>query len=285
MHLPITTNSISSPMGLGSDSLPVKVELHGIDTYLSDSMQFLLEYGCRLFDKGVYYIMPSFRGEAVDERHLSQFYHIEAEAKMTIDEVIELIESYLRYLCRHLLLEYNDELFKITGDNKHIEKMANLNRFPQISFDEAVALLRKNEEYVKVHEEGFRTITNNGERQLVKEFGGIVWIRNFDYLSVPFYQARHGKSQVKNADLLFGIGEVVGAGERHINGLEVTESLLKHNHDPATYQWYINLKNEYPIRTSGFGMGVERFILWLTNHDDIRDCQLIPRINGLLQIP
>lgn len=51
MHLPITTGSISSPMGLGSDSLPVKINLCGCDTYLADSMQFALEYGCRFFEK------------------------------------------------------------------------------------------------------------------------------------------------------------------------------------------------------------------------------------------
>ena len=48
LHMPITTGSISSPMGLGSDSLPVKINLHGIDTYLADSMQFLLEYATRI---------------------------------------------------------------------------------------------------------------------------------------------------------------------------------------------------------------------------------------------
>ena len=63
LHLPVTTGSISSPMGRGSDSLPVKINLEGVNTYLADSMQFLLEYGCRLSDTGVYYIMPSFRGE------------------------------------------------------------------------------------------------------------------------------------------------------------------------------------------------------------------------------
>ena len=79
MHLPVTTGSISSPMGRGSDSSPVKINIDGVDTYLADSMQFLLEYGCRLNDKGVYYIMPTFRGEKADERHLCQFYHSEAE--------------------------------------------------------------------------------------------------------------------------------------------------------------------------------------------------------------
>jgi len=48
LHLPVTTGSISSPMGLGSDSLPVQVDLFGVPTYLADSMQFMLEYGCRI---------------------------------------------------------------------------------------------------------------------------------------------------------------------------------------------------------------------------------------------
>src|SRR5947209_3606078 len=61
LHLPITTNAISSPMGLGSDSLPVQVNLFGIETYLADSMQFMLEYGCRLAQNGAYYLMTSFR--------------------------------------------------------------------------------------------------------------------------------------------------------------------------------------------------------------------------------
>ncbi|WP_024608733.1 hypothetical protein [Pseudoalteromonas sp. TAB23] len=74
LHLPITTNAVSSPMGLGSDSLPVKIDLFGIETYLADSMQFMLEYGCRFFDSGSYYVMPSFRGENATKRHLCQFY-------------------------------------------------------------------------------------------------------------------------------------------------------------------------------------------------------------------
>src|ERR1039458_2775737 len=60
---PITTGSISSPMGPGSDRLPVEVKLMGLQTYLADSMQLSLEYGCRLAPSGVYYVMQCFRGE------------------------------------------------------------------------------------------------------------------------------------------------------------------------------------------------------------------------------
>lgn len=75
LSAPITTGTISSPMGLGSDSMPVKISLDNHETYLADSMQFLLEYGCRIFDHGCWYIMPSFRGEAVDKRQNVSIQH------------------------------------------------------------------------------------------------------------------------------------------------------------------------------------------------------------------
>lgn len=59
VSLPITTGSVTSPMGLGSDSSPIKINLEGEDTYLSDSMQFHLEYAIRLLNNGAHYVMPS----------------------------------------------------------------------------------------------------------------------------------------------------------------------------------------------------------------------------------
>ncbi|RCX21019.1 asparaginyl-tRNA synthetase [Anaerobacterium chartisolvens] len=288
LHLPITTGSISSPIGLGSDSSPVKVNLCNVDTYLADSMQFMLEYGCRLFKNGCYYIMPSFRGESADERHLCQFYHSEAEIPGTLENVINLVEEYLKYLCSALLEEYADELKKVAGDTDHIEKLANLStKINRVTLDEAIKLLDNNPEYVETHEAGFRLLNKYGEQALMSKFDGIVWLTHFDTLSVPFYQAVDSRNSGKalNADLLFGIGEVVGSGERHQNSDEVLRALKLHNVDSSEYEWYFNMKEKYPMKTSGFGLGVERFILWLFKHNDIRDCQIIPRFNGVNIVP
>lgn len=105
LHLPITTGSISSPMGRGSDSKPVKISLEGVSTYLADSMQFLLEYGCRLTKNGCYYIMPSFRGEKADERHLCQFYHSEAEIPGTLEDVMKLVDERVALKLDMLMME------------------------------------------------------------------------------------------------------------------------------------------------------------------------------------
>ena len=286
LHLPITTGSISSPLGLGSDSIPVRVNLCGIDTYLADSMQFMLEFGCRIFAQGCYYIMPSFRGEKADERHLCQFYHSEAEIPGTLSDVMNLVEDYLRYICSNIINDYSKELTKICGDLRHIEKLLN-QTIKRIAFDDAVKMLNDDPMYVTHSPEGFSVINSSGEKLLIEKSGGFCWITNFDYISVPFYQAKNPKNpQIAiNADLLFGIGEVVGAGERHENYFDVLEALNDRNIKECEYQWYLDMKKTFPLKTSGFGLGVERFLLWLLKHNDIRDCQILPRFNGINMIP
>lgn len=292
IHLPVTTGSISSPMGRGSDSSPVKIKLQGVNTYLADSMQFLLEYGCRLVDKGVYYIMPSFRGEQADERHLCQFYHSEAEIKGDLNDVIDLIEQYIKHLSKQIVKKLGPELKKMIGDISHIEKVANYKgNFPRISFNEAEEVLRKNypnniKKYIE-YNDGWRNITRFGEQEIMKFYDGIVWITNYDILAVPFYQKYdpNNVGTTKNADLLMGIGETVGCGERHSEYKEIKDSLRQHNVLQNEYIWYLKMKKEKPLNTAGFGMGTERFFMWVLKCDDIRNMQICPRFNGINIIP
>ncbi|QTL40383.1 asparaginase [Xenorhabdus budapestensis] len=280
--LPVTTGSISSPMGLGSDSMPVKINLGGVDTYLADSMQFLLEYALRLNDKGVYYIMPTFRGEEQDKRHLNQFYHAETEIIGSLPDVIELASSYVTYLCDHFLYSEKTLISQFTNNLNHLEKLSNLKgKIPQLKFQDAVKLLEDNNQYINNTEHGFKKITDEGERKLIELFDGPVWLTHFPSLSVPFYQANSNEAGYSlTADLLMGIGETLGAGERNTYAEDVITNLKDRNVSQDEYDWYIRMRELMPLRTSGFGMGIERFILWLINHDDIRDCQLLPRVHG-----
>lgn len=282
MLLPITTVSISSPMGLGSDSSPVKVKIQGIETYLADSMQFLLEFGCRINKKGTYYIAPSFRGELADKRHLCQFFHSEAEIPGDLNDVIKIVEDYIHFLVNRFKKNQSANIKKVAGTTKHLDDLLKMKSFPRCTFDEAVKILKNSKKYVESREK-FRIINSLGEKTLMDHFGGYVWLTNFDHLSVPFYQKFSDKSKTtaKNADLLMGIGETVGSGERHLTGQDVVEALKLHKVNKKSYEWYIDMKEQTKLQTAGFGMGTERFFLWLLKHDDIRDMQLLPRFNGV----
>ncbi|WP_329388364.1 amino acid--tRNA ligase-related protein [Streptomyces sp. NBC_01716] len=283
MHLPITTDSVSSPMGLGSDSVPVSVEMFDRKTYLADSMQFMLEYGCRFNEDGVWYLMPSFRGEDADATHLNQFFHSEAEISGGLDDVMRTSEEYLRELARAVLTEYADELALVAGSVRHVEKMATSDAFERMTFSEAAARLSDDADAVRTLGEGIRTLTRHGELRLLKEVGPFVWVTHYDHLSVPFYQAYEDDSMrsARNADLLFGPGEIVGCGERHTDGKALVGALNHHDVPVESYDWYVRMKTEAPLLTSGFGMGMERWLMWLLDQYDIRELQLVPRLNGV----
>ena len=287
--MPITTTSISSPMGLGSDSLPVEVEIAGKKTFLADSMQFMLEYALRLCPKGVFYIMPSFRGEVHDWRHLNQFYHCEAEIQGGIEEVIGLVSEYIFFLTRELLERSGDAIRSMASKEPlHLTKFVNGNgEIPRIRFADAVAKLNMEPRFVERCPEGFLKITNQGEQELILLFDGPVWLTHMPALAVPFYQADDeiAAEYSRTADLLMGIGETVGAGERHKSADDVLNALKRREVAAEDYDWYSTMKKVHPLHTSGFGLGVERYILWLIGHDDIRDCQILPRLNGINVIP
>ncbi|MFE7271833.1 amino acid--tRNA ligase-related protein [Streptomyces sp. NPDC057623] len=284
LHLPVTTGSISSPMGLGSDSLPVHIDLMGAPTYLADSMQFMLEFGCRLTGTDTYYVMPSFRGEDTDASHLCQFFHSEAEIVGSLDEVMTTVEAYLAHLTAGLLQRDADVIHECGGDVVKLEQVASGRPFKRVTFDQATEVLGGTG---IEHEGGWRTLTREGERLLMDKLGEFVWVTHWDHLAVPFYQAfgdTEGRTAL-NADLLFGMGEVVGAGERHVTTEDVRRALDLHEVGHEAYAWYLGMRDFQPVRTSGFGLGIERFLMWVLDHDDIRDLQVLPRRNGHNIVP
>ncbi|MFE2733257.1 amino acid--tRNA ligase-related protein [Streptomyces sp. NPDC059349] len=287
MHLPITTNTISSPMGLGSDSLPVSVDMFGVPTYLADSMQFMLEYGCRFSEKGAWYLMPSFRGESADESHLNQFFHSEAEILGGLDDVMNIAEDYVRALSAAVLDELADDVNAVTGTLEHLRAMVAAPAFPRLTLDEAIEHLGDDPEAVRHDPGGWRILTRTGEERLMAEISPFIWVTHFDHLSVPFYQAYadENRASALNGDLLFGIGEVIGCGERHAAGHETRDALRQHDVPDDSYDWYIKLKEKHPMQTAGFGLGIERWLMWVVQHHDIRDLQLVPRFNGVLMEP
>lgn len=298
------TSTVSSPMGPGSDSEPIRISFGGLDTCLVDSSQFGFEP--LLFQRleKVYCYLPSMRGEEPDHRHLNQFYHCEAEIVGELGTVMTMVEGYVQRLA-HMLLAASPMIDRLSdhpdASRAAIEQLANSGALPRISFDDAVKLLCSlpaADAYVRVTPHG-RDITSQGELELLRRLGyGMlpVWITHFDRDRVPFYQKPSGlnPNTVENADLLFPAlvdgsfgGEVVGAGERQDSADEILKSLARQNDiSPEPYAWYIDLRRQPGYRTtSGFGLGIERFIAWALAKPSIRDVSLYPRLKGVQTYP
>jgi aspartyl/asparaginyl-tRNA synthetase len=279
LHLPITTRTITCPSGMGSDSVPVPVTVAGVETYLADSMQFLLEYGCRIGGQGCHTILPSFRGDHPDATHLGQFTHSEAEIVGDLDDLIHYVEGYVRALAAAILDEQESRLADEIGDVSHLERMASSGAFPRLRFHEAVEVVGDVRGAV-VSDGPSRCLSRIGERALMQRVGEFVWVTHFEHLSVPFYQAfaDGDETLALNADLYFGPGEVVGSGQRHRTGEQVRRALDMHEVPESEYAWYARLKDELPMDTAGFGLGIERYLMWALQHTDIRDVPLVSRI-------
>lgn len=294
---PLTTDTISSPMGLGSDSEPVSINLMGQDIYLADSMQFVLEYFLRFQDNlpGTYYISPSFRGEDPDATHLNQFYHVECELIGDMDKAIATTEGYLIHLTKSMLKNHSHVIINSAGTLTHVtdilKKLNQKHGLPRVPLDQAIPMMPSVDcvEWVQDGQPQFgRKLTRKGERVLIEKYGGAVWLTEMDHLGVPFYQAYvdgTGQCKAKAADLLLGLGETVGLGERHSTPEMVQEALRHHTVPEKSYKWYINMRQVKPLLTSGWGMGTERYLCWLLQHDDIRDIPIIPRMKGMKFMP
>ena len=284
-------------MGLGSDSLPVSVDLFGASTYLADSMQFTLEYLLRLNDHaaGMYYIAPSFRGEDPDSTHLNQFFHAECELRGDMEDAMKVAEGYIYSVTKTLYEQHGDVIKEMAGTVDHIERLLNnfdaQKGFPRVANDAAIEMVPSPAcwEYVDDNDHNLgRKLTRAGERFLIQKYGGFVWLTEMDHLSVPFYQAytgKHGKEKAKAADLLFGLGETLGLGERHATVQEAAAALDHHEIPHDSYQWYLDIRKVQPVKTSGWGLGSERYLCWLLQHDDVRDVQLLPRLKGAKFLP
>lgn len=165
------------------------------------------------------------------------------------------------------------------------------NTLPQITIDDALKLPVMDSTCWKAVVESDptkgRALTRAGEVKLIEHFSGAVWLTEMEHLSVPFYQAFVDDTCAKGrcADLLLGNGEVCGLGERHKTVQEVHTALEKHQVDPQGYAWYTEMRKHKPVLTTGWGMGIERFLAWAFSHNDIRDLTVVPRMKGYTFVP
>lgn len=248
------------------------------DAYLSQSGQLYEEAGALALDR-VYSFGPVFRAEkSKTRRHLIEFWMIEPEmAWMHQDESLEIQEQYIAYLIQKLLDDCSDDLEVLGRDPESLRPFTEL-PYPRISYDKAIEMLQEGGLDVQWGDD----FGSPEETYLADQFSKPVFVMNYPKSIKPFYMKNHpSRDDVYIcADLLApeGYGEIIGGSERETD----YDTLLKAIHDAGLnekdYEWYLDLRRYGSVPHSGFGLGLERFLSWVTLQDHLRTTIPFPRM-------
>jgi asparaginyl-tRNA synthetase len=242
--------------------------------YLSQSAQLYLESLIFGLEK-VYSITPSFRAEkSRTTRHLAEYWHVEGEMAWTgLDEMIDMLEGLVCFVCNKTAGERADEIKLVGGDPEYFKNLRP--PFPRITYDEAIKVLQEDGFDVKWGQD-FGT---NEERQLSMHYDKPLFITEYPAEAKAFYMKGAGEGKVLNVDMIApkGFGEIIGASERETDVNILEERIKKQGEDPAKYAWYLDLRRYGSVPHSGFGMGTERLVRWLCGLEHIRDTIPYPR--------
>ena len=244
--------------------------------YLTQSSQFYLEAFIFSLEK-VYTIAPSFRAEpSRTRRHLTEFWHAEAEmAWYHLDDLMKVNEELISYIVSRVLDERAEEL-KLLG--RKTEPLENVKPpFYRVSYDEAIEILKK--KGVKI--EWGDDLGADEERLLTLQFDKPIQLYGFPEKVKAFYHRNDPQRPevTLSVDVLApeGYGEIIGGGERIYDEAELISKIQRFGLNPKDYQWYIDLRRYGSVPHSGFGLGVDRVVMWIAGLDHIRDAVPFPR--------
>lgn len=248
------------------------------DAYLSQSGQLYMEAAAMAFGK-VFSFGPTFRAEkSKTRRHLIEFWMIEPEmAFVDHEESLEIQENYVSYIVQSVLKNCQLELGILERDTSKLENIKA--PFPRISYDDAITLLK---------EKGFTDIDWGDdfgaphETAIAESFDKPVFITNYPAEIKAFYMKPDPNRQevVLCADLIApeGYGEIIGGSQR-IDDLELMKQrYVEHGLTGPAYQWYLELRKYGSVPHSGFGLGLERTVAWLSGVEHVRETIPFPRL-------
>ena len=287
-------------LGLGDEKLKKQGDelirdssrFFGRQAYLTVSGQLEAEAFASALSK-VYTFGPTFRAENSNTtRHACEFWMIEPEiAFCNLEGIMDLAEDFLKFLVNETLenQEGDLEIFKkfIDPSLEEVLQQTRNQKFQRISYQEAFEILSKADkkfEYPIEDEMDFRT---EHERYLVEEhFKSPSIVYNYPAKIKPFYMKRNegGKTVAAMDVLVPRVGEIMGGSQREEN-LDVLEKAMKEDKlNLEEYQWYLDLRRYGSVPHSGFGLGFERVLMFLTGMKNIRDVLPFPRVPRNLKI-
>jgi asparaginyl-tRNA synthetase len=248
------------------------------DAYLSQSGQLYMEAAAMALGK-VFSFGPTFRAEkSKTRRHLIEFWMIEPEmAFYEFEDNLQVQESYVSYIVQSVLKNCSLELNTLGRDTSKLEKI--VAPFPRIKYDDAIKFL---------HEKGFTEIKWGDdfgaphETAIAEAYDKPVFITHYPTSLKPFYMQPDSTREdvVLCADLIApeGYGEIIGGSERIHNAELLKQRLDEHKLDKEAYNWYLQLRQYGSVPHSGFGLGLERTVAWISGVEHVRETIPFPRL-------
>ncbi len=300
LHAPIITGSDAEGAGamfrvttLDAHHPPLKEDgtvdfaedFFGKETNLTVSGQLEGELGALALSQ-VYTFGPTFRAENSNTpRHLAEFWMIEPEmAFYDIDDNMDLAEDSLKYLMQYALDNCMDDLEFLNKmyDNELIDRLKLIvnSTFERLTYTEAVKILKAADQKWEYPVDWGTDLQSEHERYLVeKHFGKPVILTGYPKEIKAFYmkQDEDGKT-VRAMDVLFPkIGEIIGGSQREENYDKLLERIHELGIPEKDVWWYLETRKFGSAPHSGFGLGFERLILFVTGMSNIRDVIPFPR--------
>jgi asparaginyl-tRNA synthetase len=245
--------------------------------FLSQSAQLYLEVLIYTLEK-VYSLTPSFRAEkSRTRRHLAEYWHLEPEAAWyDMNDMMKVAEELVSYIVSKVLDERRRELEEFGRDIGKLRKALEI-PYPRIRYDEAIEILQKKGVNIKWGDD----LGADEERVLTMEFETPFFLTHFPKHVKSFYMKVDPSNPkvVLGFDVLApeGYGEIIGGGQREDDYKLLLERLVEQGYNPDDYKWYLDLRKYGSVPHSGFGLGVERVVMWITGLDHIRETMPFPR--------
>ncbi|MEQ3641081.1 MAG: asparagine--tRNA ligase [Alteromonas sp.] len=263
-------------------------DFFGKETYLTVSGQLNVETYCTAMSK-VYTFGPTFRAENSNtSRHLAEFWMIEPEVAFAdLSDVAQLAEDMLKYVCKAVLEELPDDMafFSQRIKKDAIERLESLvsSEFVRMDYTDAIEILQNCGKTFEFPVEWGIDLSSEHERYLAEEHvGAPIIMQNYPKDIKAFYMRINddGKTVAAMDVLAPGIGEIIGGSQRE-ERLDVFDARLEEMElSKEDYAWYRDLRRYGTVPHSGFGLGFERLVAYVTGMQNVRDVIPFPRTPG-----
>ncbi|MFM7390031.1 MAG: asparagine--tRNA ligase [Vampirovibrionales bacterium] len=269
-----------TPNSCEGTSTLFEVDYFDDTAFLSQSGQLYMEAAAMALGR-VYCLGPVFRAEkSKTRRHLTEFWMLEPEAAFVEHEQnMALAEGLIRCIIHTVLEKHRDELATLERDTAKLEAVLTPEPFPRMSYDEAIATLHK---AGRTDVQWGDDLGGDEETLISSVYDKPVIVERYPISLKPFYMKRcpHTGQHVLNMDILApeGYGEIIGGSQRE-DDLEALEArLAEHGLDADTFGWYTDCRRYGSVPHSGFGLGIERMVAWVSGVPHVRECIPFPRL-------